>query len=88
MSRQKKKAPGKRKTPATKKKLFTAKEKSSRQKKITHGKKKKIAVKEKLLQQKKVTHRKKEANTTKGHEKNISKNKILKKEKKIFCKFF
>ena len=65
-----------------KKKKVTAKEKSSRQKKITYGEKKKIAAKEKLLQQRKVTHRKRQQNAAKGHEKNTTRSKILRKEKK------
>ena len=44
--------------------------------------------KEKLLQQNKVSHRKKTKNTTKDHEKNITRNEILRKEKKIFFENF
>ena len=66
-----------------------AKEKCSRHKKNargkkekSHGKRKKLAPKEKLLQQRKVTHRKRQQNAAKGHEKNITRSKILRKEKK------
>ena len=78
--RQKKNARGKKEKGYDKKK-HVVKEKLSLQKKITHGEKKKVAAEESNSQKK----RKKK--TTKGHEKNVSKNKILKKEKKIFCKF-
>ena len=79
---------------AAKKKLVTAKEKFPRQMKIArekekekekgHGKRKMLTAKEKLLPQKKVTHRKRRKHTTKSYEKNISRNKILGKEKNIF----
>ena len=87
--RQKKNVRGKKEIGHGKRKKLPAKEKHPRQKKnargkkeIGHGKRKKLAAKGKLLQQKKVTHRKRQKNTTKSHEKNISRNKILRKEKK------
>ena len=60
VSRQKKKAPGKRKMPAAKNKLVTAKEKSSRQKKNARGKNKLVTAKEKSSRQKKNARGKKE----------------------------
>ena len=95
MSRQKKKAPGKKEIGHGKRKKLPAKEKHPRQKKnargkkeIGYGKRKKLATNEKFLQQEKATHRKRQKNTTKSHEKNISRNKILRKEKKICsCEF-
>ena len=85
---------------AAKRKKVMVKEKSSLQKKKARCKRKAVAAKEnnsrekekdlgkrKIVATKESNSQKKRKNTTKGHEKYISKNKILKKEKKIFCKF-
>ena len=74
----------KREISAAKEKCLRQKRKRSRQKKVTYWKKRKIAAREKLLQQKKVTHKKRQKNTAKGHKKNITRNKVLRKEKKIY----
>ena len=65
-----------------KEKSFQQKKNSRGKKKITRRKKKKITAKEKLLRQKKITHRKRQKNTTKGHDKKISRNKM---EKSLCC---
>ena len=73
---------GNRKKLPAKQKLPRQKKNARGKKEIGHGKRKKLAAKENLSEQKKVTHRKRQKNTAKSHEKNISRNKILRKEKK------
>ena len=65
VSRQKEKAPGKRKTPAAKEKCSQQKGKKSRQKKNSRGKRKMLAAKNKLVMTKEKAPRKTKTPATK-----------------------